>query len=172
GGSGLAPGGSQGSPDLRTILQEHKVALAALDTFAGTAVAIVKRTVTIDFTADNFAGKSNGVKTIDKNVGAVLPANARLICATIETVTDFDDAAHGTYVIVVGTSAGGNQIGTSMNVAAGQTGFPKGFTAGAQGYLLAPHGGDQVQCRLTSSVDLNTVTAGVATINAFYIVLA
>jgi hypothetical protein len=147
-------------------------ALAALGGgTAGAGQGIVKKTVTITQAAD-LAGLGAGVKNFDKNLGTALPANARLISVTAETVTDFDDAAHGTYAITVGTSAGGNQVGTSLNVAAGQSGFPKIVTAGAQGYLMAPQGSAQLTVRLASSVDLNTATAGAITLNAFYIVLA
>lgn len=139
---------------------------------AGNGVGILKKTATIDFTTDAFSGLAGGVKTFDKNVGTALPANARIVSVTAETVTDFDDAAHGTYVVVIGTSAGGNQVGTSLNVAAGQSGFPKIFTAGAQGYLMAPQGTAQLAARLTSSVDLNTVTAGHVVLNAFYVIQA
>ena len=131
----------------------------------------VKRTVTIAQVAD-LAGLGAGVKTFDKNVGAVLPANARILGATLETVTDFDDATHGTYTTIVGTSAGGTQIGTSINVAAGQTGFPKAFTAGAGGFAYCPQGAAQLTARITSSVDLNTATAGTMIVNVFYLVLA
>lgn len=137
---------------------------------AGNGAGFLKKTVTITQAAD-LAGLGGGVKTFDKNVGTALPAGARILSVTAETVTDFDDAAHGTYVVTVGTSAGGNQVGTSLNVAAGQTGFPKQFTAGAQGYVGALQSTAQLSARLTSSVDLNTATVGAITVIAFYFVL-
>ena len=57
-------------------------------------------------------------------------------------------------------------------MAAGQTGFPKQFTAGAQGYVGAPQGAAQLSVRLTSGVNLSTATAGAVTVNCFYTTLA
>jgi hypothetical protein len=139
---------------------------------AGAGAGIVKQSATITQAAD-LAGLGAGAKTFDKNIGAALPAGARYVIVTAENVTDFDDATHGTFALVVGTSAGGNQVGTSMNVAAGQSGFPKAFTAGASaGFLLAPLASAQLSVRITSSVDLNTATAGAVTVKAFFINLA
>lgn len=138
---------------------------------AGAGSGVLKATCTITQAAD-LAGLSAGVKTFDKNVGSALPSHARIVCVTAESVTDFDDGAAGTYTMTVGTSAGGNQIGTSLNVASGQTGFPKQFTAGAGGFLLCPQNSAQLTTRLTSNHDLNTATAGAVTVNAFYINLA
>jgi hypothetical protein len=165
GGANLAPNDGAGKPTLAAVLTEHQVALAALDG----AGAMQKRTVTIDFTADLAAVAA---LTFDKNLGAVLPANARLHGATAETVTDFDDGTHSTFVATIGTSAGGNQVGTSLNVAAGQAGFPKAFAAGAQGYLMAPQGGAQLSVRITGGVNLNTCTAGHIVVNVFFCVIA
>lgn len=128
-------------------------------------------TVTITQAAD-LAGLGAGVQTFDKDLSPVLPANARVLGAVAESVTDFDDATHGTYAVTLGSSAGGTQVGTSLNVAAGQTGFPKAFSAGAQGYMWAGQGGNTLSARIASSVDLNTATTGAITIKVFYVVLA
>jgi len=148
-----------------------ETALSAVKATADAGLGVVKRTVTITQAAD-LAGLGAGVMTFDKNVGIALPANARVMEATAEGVTDFDDATHGTFALTVGTSACGTQIGTSLNVAAGQTGFPKPFANGAGGFQFCPQGTAQLTVRLTSSVDLNTATAGAVTVNVFYIVLA
>lgn len=142
-------------------------------------LTLQKATCTIAF--GDWAALANGVKTKDYNVSPVnnvalvdtkLPAKARIICATVETVTAFDDPAHGAFAITIGTSAGGNQIGTSMNVAAGQTGFPKLFTAGAGGFLMCPQASVQLTARMTAGSDLNTATVGTAIVNVFYMDLA
>lgn len=126
----------------------------------------------VAFTLAELQALANGVKTLDKNLGAVLPSNARIVSATDEGVTTFDNGGGGgTYVATIGTSAGGNQIGASMNVALGQTGFPKQFAAGAQGYPFALQSGAQLSARLTSNVDLNTTTAGGATVLVFYVLV-
>lgn len=145
-------------------------ALAEVRTVANAAMSVQKASVAIDFTTD-LAGLGTAT-TFDKNIGAALPANARVLGATAESETDFDDATHGTWAVTVGTSAGGTQIGTSLNVAAGQTGFPKAFTPGAEGYLFAPNGGNQLSARITSSVHLSTATQGHVVIDVFYLILA
>lgn len=133
----------------------------------------VKRTVTIDFTTDAFSALANGTKTFSKNIGAALPANARLIGYSVGegTFTAFDDAAHGTYGLEIGTAGTAALVQASLDVKAGQTGFPKAGTAGVQGYLMSLHASEQLVAKLTSSVDLNTVTAGHVVVNVFYIPL-
>lgn len=132
----------------------------------------IKQTCTIAQLGD-LAGLGVGVKTFAKNVGAALPANARLVGFDIGegAFAAFDDATHGTYVIAIGKSGATTDIQTGLNVAAGQSGFPKRGTDGGHGFTLAPHGGEQIQALITSSVDLMTATAGSAVINIFYVVL-
>lgn len=132
---------------------------------------VIHQSCTITQAAD-LAGLLAGVKTFDKNIGAILPANARLLALIAESVTDFDDATHGTFSLTVGSAAGGNQFGTALNVAAGQAGFPKTFAFGASALLLGNGiAGAQASARLTSSVDLNTATVGAATVSIFFTVL-
>ncbi len=134
------------------------------------ALQILQKRVVVAF--GSFSGLGAGVKTFDVNVGTALPANARVMAAIVGDFTGFDDATHGTFTLTLGSSAGGNQVGTSLNIAAGQTGFPKPFSAGAQGYLLAAQSSTQLSARVTSSVDLNTASAGSMSITVFYIVIA
>lgn len=134
------------------------------------AYPVPEKTVTIAF--GDFAALGAGVKTFDVNLGTALPANARILNVSVEAVTDFDDGGgSGTATIVVGTSAGGSEVGTSMNVALGQSGFPKVLTAGAQGWMFAPQASAQLTARFTSNHDLNTFTAGTATLHARYMIL-
>lgn len=127
------------------------------------------RTVTIAYT--DFAALAGGVKTKDYDVGAALPAAAILVGPPrLSGLTEFDDATHGTFAVTVGTSAGGTQIGTSESVAAGVSGFPKLMTAGANGFATADAASAQLSARITSSVDLNTATAGAVTITVYYVV--
>jgi hypothetical protein len=109
------------------------------------------------------------VKTFTKQVGKI-PANARLVGYSLGegTMVLFDDATHGTYGIELGVAATPAQIAASVSCKAGDTGFPKAGTAGALGFPGAPVGGLIVTAKLTSSVDLNTATAGTCTINVFY----
>lgn len=127
------------------------------------------RTVTIGFAA--FAALAAGVKTYDVNLGAVLPTGAVLLAPPqLSGFTGFDDAAHGTYAAIVGTTTGGNDIATTQSVAAGQTNFPKVMTAGTAGFPMSALGAAQAKVRITSSVDLNTATAGAVTVSFRYAV--
>jgi hypothetical protein len=135
---------------------------------------VVKRTVTIDFTADAFSALTAGVKTFSKNIGAALPATARLMGYQVGegTFTAFDDATHGTYGLEIGTAGTAALVQASLDVKAGQTGFPKAGTAGVKGFDMAALASLQLVAKLTSSVDLNTVTAGHVVVDVFYIPLA
>jgi hypothetical protein len=130
---------------------------------------VQKRSVTIGFA--NFAALAGGVKTFDVNVGLALPVGARVIGCSSEGFTGFDDALHGTYVAVLGVTTGGNEIATSLNIAAGQSGFPKVMGAGAAGFVGALNSAAQLKARVTSSSDLNTATAGAITLNALFTML-
>lgn len=149
--------------------------LAEVKAIADAGMAVTKRTCTIDFApgADNFAGLAGGVKTFSKNIGAATPANARLVGWSIgETITPFDDATHGDFDLEIGTAGDPNAIMTSTSVKAGATNFPKNGTAGVAGFNMCPIASTQYVAKLTSSVDLNTTTAGAIVVNLFYLVLA
>lgn len=180
GGSGLTPNGSTGKPSLRTLLEEHRAGLATLDTAlaaatatANAAMSAVKRTCTITQAAD-LAGLAGGVKTFSKNVGAAMPANARLLGVSMGegTLVAFDDATHGTFGLEVGTAGTAALLRSSQSVKAGDIAAAVPGTAGAGGFDFAPIGTLQIVAKLTSSVDLNTATAGAITVNAFYLILA
>jgi hypothetical protein len=133
------------------------------------ALTPVKLSVTITQAAD-LAGVA--VTHLDKNIGAALPANARIVGVTAESETDFDDATHATWNLTVGTAAGGAQVGATLNVSAGQTGFPKAFSWGTFGGPMVPAGGAQLSARIASTVNMSTATVGAVTINVFYIIEA
>ena len=129
-----------------------------------------RRTCVISFDADDFADLANGVKTLTKDLGASLPAGARLLGVSVaETWTGFDDPAHGTYGIEIGTGGDADAVRTSVDVAAGASGLPASGTAGVIGYDCASLGGLQLKVKLTSNKDLNTVTAGQVRVDLFYI---
>jgi hypothetical protein len=134
---------------------------------AGSSVLVATAT----FALAELTALGAGVKTLDKTL-AVLPTGARVLSVSEEGVTLFDDPTHGTFALTVGSSAGGNQVATTVSVAAGASGFPKVGPAGAAGYLGASQSGATISVRLTSSVDLNTATVGAATAKFFYTVAA
>lgn len=147
-------------------------ATAAVSTTLTTG-ALTKRTVTLDFTADDFAGLAGGVKTKSKALGAALPANARFAGLVVGsgTFVGFDDATHGTYVLKLGSTSDDDAVLATVNVAAGQTAFPKLGTVGVRGVAGFPLYAEIQNLILTSSVDLNTVTAGAITVDLLFYVL-
>lgn len=150
--------------------------LAEVKAIADAGMAVTKRTCTINYAVagDNFAALAGGVKTFSKNIGAVLPANARLIGWSIgeSVMTLFDDATHGDFGLEIGTAGDPNEIMASESIKAGTTGLPTKGTAGVDGFTGRSITAQQMIAKLTSSVDLNTATAGEISVNLFYIVLA
>ncbi len=143
-----------------------------LAAYTQSAAAPNLQRVSATFTLAMLTALAATVTTLDVLLGGVLPANATLLGPpSLKDWTALDDATHGTFALVVGTSAGGNQVATTQSVAAGQTGFPKVMTAGAAGFPGAAQGGAQLTVRLTSSVDLNTATGGAVTVTQLYTVL-
>jgi hypothetical protein len=133
------------------------------------SAAFQKRTVTIAFT--DFADLAEGVTSHEVDLGAVLPDDARYLGHTIgESFTGFSDGATATYVLKVGSDSDDDSIVTTVNVAAGQTGFPKTGTAGVEAVLMRPLANETYKVVITSSEDLNTATAGSVKVNLFYTV--
>lgn len=146
--------------------------IAAAYDLASGSTGVVKRTVTIT-QADDLAGLGAGVKTLTKALGGgAVPANAHFLGTVVSLGTLLDDATHGTYSVKVGSASDDDAIIGSVNVAAGQTGFPKAGTAGVRGFAMGPLYAETTNAILTSSVDLNTATAGSITIDLFYLVKA
>ena len=150
-----------------------ELALAAVKATADAGMPVVKRTCTIAQAAD-LAGLGAGVKTFSKNVGVATPANARLVGWTIGegSFVAFDDATHGNFGLELGTAGSAASIMASLSVKAGATGIPGKGTAGADGFEFRSIASTQFVAKLTSSVDLNTATAGSVVVNLFYLVLA
>jgi hypothetical protein len=156
---------------LDTLVAEVEARLVATEAVADAAIGTVKRTVTIDFTTDDFASLANGVKTFSKALsGGALPANAKYLGVVVGTFTGFDDATHGTFTAKLGSTSDDDAILASVNLAEGQTGFPKPGTAGVLGFLSAPLYAEVQNLVITSSVDLNTVTAGHVVVELSYYV--
>lgn len=128
---------------------------------------IKKATVTI-----TQAGDLSGIAatTFAKNLSQVLPVNARFVGVELAGFTGFDDATHASYTVSVGTSGTPTAIVNAANVAAGQGGFPKAGTAGANAFPGSSHSAETLQALITGGVNLNTATAGAITVNVFYFV--
>jgi len=147
---------------------------AKLDGIDAAATAVVKKTVSLVLA--DLTGLAGGDQDHKFNVGAALPANARILSVDVGegTFNGFDNGGGGgTCTVKVGSNGNSDDIMGSVNVATGQTGFPKQGTPGAKfAFPLFPHGAGQVTARIQSNVDLNTATAFDLTINVWYIVQA
>lgn len=137
---------------------------------AGSVIGVQHQTVTITQAAD-LAGLAGGVTSFDKDLGAALPANAHILGFSTSLTTGFDDATHATYTAKAG-GAGSTDLFSALNVTTGQTGFPKQGTVGALGFPMAPQGSQQLVVNISSTVDLNTATAGSMTVDVFFVVIA
>jgi dihydroorotase-like cyclic amidohydrolase len=162
--------GITSSGDTLTIGEVGKT-LALVGTVSlPTATSNTTQKTSVAFTQVELAALAGGVTHLEKTI--VLPANAHFVAATATGVTAFKvDESGDTYGITIGTSTGGNQVATSLDVSFGQTGFPKPFAAGAQGYYLASHNAATFYVRLSSAEDLNDTVAGGATVNVFYVIV-
>lgn len=157
-----------GSPRLGPVLQEIQSNLAGLDT-SSVAATIVKRTVTITQAAD-LAGVA--ALTLTKNIGAVLPANARLVGYEVDAATLVSGGTINAATLSIGVTGTAAAIGAATSVFTGATGFPKTLTAGAKGYPMCNIGGAQLTATVTATAgNLSVATAGSLTVNVFYIVL-
>jgi hypothetical protein len=107
------------------------------------------------------------------NIGAALPANARIIGYDVGegTFTGVDDATHAVWNVSLG-GAGAADIAANVNVSVGQSGFPKAGVAGALGYPMAPQGTQQLHAHVSSTVNMSTCTAGNVVVNVWYMVVA
>jgi hypothetical protein len=145
----------------------------ALQELAAGSISVQKRTVTIAF--GDLSGLAGGVKTFTAAMGSALPANARFVGVTIGegTFTGFDDGGGGgTATLKVGSVSSDTNAVSTVNVATGQSGFPKAGTAGARGFDMAPLFAEVYNTILTSNHDLNTFTAGSVVVNLFFTVKA
>lgn len=184
-----------GSPVLSAVLQEIQTNLAGLDSGQAAAVAaagtattqanaaaasaaavaasntgIVKRTVTITQAAD-LAGLDAGVKSFAKNIGAILPANARYVSHELRVPAALSGGSVATGTLSVGVTGTATAIATATSVVS-SSGFPKQGTAGVKGYSMASLDGLQLIATVATDVDLNALTGGSLAVDVFYIVLA
>jgi hypothetical protein len=138
---------------------------------------LIKRQVRISQAID-LAGLGAGVKTFTAPLltgsDSSLPTNARYVGHSIGegSFTGFTDGGVGTYTIKVGSASDDDAIVASVNVAAGQTGFPKTGTVGVRAFPLCPLYAETHNAILTSSTDLNTATAGLVNVYLFFQVKA
>ncbi len=155
---------------LKLLRLEVEARLAAIEAGTSNTGVIKYRTVTI--ARSELTGLSAGVKTFSKNLGSgAMPSGARLIGVSYgESFTGLTDGATATYTLKLGSTSDDDAITSTVNVASGQTGFPKAGTAGVRGYANAPMYAEQPALILTSDADLNTASAGSVTCTLAYFV--
>ena len=147
----------------------------ALDTIAGaTALAAIptKRTVTVGH-ADLTAASNGLAQAI--NIGATLPANARIISVDASALTPFSGGSASAVGMTIGTSGDVDALISVCDVfAAAVDGGPSSFTAGIRPNKLFATVGAQLIATFTpdGSHTLLGLTAGSITIDVFYTVLA
>jgi len=170
--------GSSSVRDLATILQEiidqvnaNEVDVATAQATADAGVGVVHRSASIDQATD-LVGLGAGVQTFSAPLGAAMAANARYFSHIVGTFTGFDDATHAAYTLEIGSASNPDSVMTALNVAAGQSGFPKRGTAGVEGVLAFGLAAEVYSAKLTGAVDLNTATAGHVDVDLFFFVLA
>ena len=155
-------------PDPTTATQ-----VANLETVVG--LAIQKKTVRMDKTTDaaTWSGAAGGVKTITKNVGTALPANARVIGAELILTEVVDNVGNtATAALKVG---GTDDNGLIADVDVTTGGIGVGFFKGTGADAAVPFhslSAQQIVAVITVTEDVNTLTKGDLTINIFYTVLA
>jgi hypothetical protein len=142
--------------------------LAALSAVGSGISSLYEYSVASSF--HDFAALGTGVKTFDYLLGPVTPYAARFNSAPyVDTWTGFDDPTHAVVNAKIGTTVGGNDIAANFPVdVTSATGIPGPFVnipvVGAGSALAA---GAQLHVRISSTVDLKTLTVGAATFRAF-----
>lgn len=162
GGANLTPSG-QGTPTLAAVLQEHKAALDG----GGTNSVVQKRTVTV-LEGDLTAAVNGTAQAI--NIGAVLPANARILGCELTANTQFTGGGAASVTLSVG-GTGTTDIVNAADVLGGGAGNRHGtFGPNPNGNL----GGQQLVATFTpdGAHTLLALTAGATTITVFFTVLA
>ena len=129
----------------------------------GTVAGVQKVTATI-----GFAQLTAAALTMSLPLGALLPANARIISRELRLATPFTGGTIASMACSVGL-AGGSEIVTAANVFTGAPGAQRGVD-GVDPFELFPTGG-QLTVTFTSTVaNVNAATAGSLVVDVMYIV--
>ena len=129
----------------------------------GVVAGVQKVTGTFGFALLTTAGLTQSL-----SLGAVLPANARVITRELRLATAFSGGTIASMTASIGL-AGGNEIVNAANVFTGAPAAQKG-TDGADPFKLYAAGG-QLQATFTSTVgNVNAATVGALVVDLTYIV--
>jgi hypothetical protein len=126
----------------------------------GLAMSLIKWPVVFGFADVVTAG--GAALTADLNFGPVLPGPCRVMGFSTDALTVFSGGSVATCTFSLGTSAGGTQIHTALDIFTGAAAAPKKGTAGSLGYNCAPlAAGVQIQGRVTTTTaNVDALTAG------------
>lgn len=164
-GQGAAPAA------LRTLRDE----VATVETTANAAIGVVKRTVTIAYNnAALVAANSNGTAAT-VNIGATLPANARIAYVDAHDFTAFSGASMSTFNLQIGTSGDVDAIVSACDLlTAAVDGGPSTFTKGIRANKLFATIGAQLIATLTpdGSHKSSDLSAGSIIVDVYYFVSA
>lgn len=143
------------------------LALAAVEADAG--VAMQKRTVTIGHADLDAAATTQTI-----NVGAVLPANARILGVSLHDVTAFSGGTVSALELDIGTAGDVDAIVAQADLAgAAVDGQAASCPSGIAPHKLFAAAGAQLAAKFTATGDdLVNLTAGAVTIDVLFSVLA
>lgn len=152
----------------RTSGLSMTAALAAVKATADAGIGAVKRTVTI---GHGNLTDADGSQTI--NIGAVLPANARILSVDMHTFTPFSGGGAGAVTVDVGTSGDADALVDGADLfAAAVDGGPSTMPAGIRPNKLFASAGAQLIATVAADVNVADLDAGAVTIDVLYCVLA
>ncbi len=120
---------------------------------------------------DGLAALANGVKTFTKKLldAGAIPADLVFVGCSIDSQIDFTDGDAGTYTMELGTTDDANAFIEAEDVTTGDS--PRApTTPGVAAFAGARCPAFDIELKLTSSVDLNTCTAGFFAVRLFFMV--
>lgn len=150
-------------------------ALAEVRTIANALTGAVKRTVTIAYNNAALVAASTNGAAATVNVGAVLPANARILSADARSFTAFAGASMATFSLQLGTSGDVDALISACDLlAAAVDGGPSTFTRGIRPNKTFVSAEAQLIATLTpdGSHKCSDLTSGSITLDVFFFVAA
>lgn len=154
---------------VRVWMSPEASALAAAYAGAAAGVALQKRTVTV---AETDLTASATTQTL--NIGATLPANARIVGVDMRSYTPFTGGSVSAMKIDVGTSGDVDALIAQADAfATAVDGGPASMPAGVRPNKTFVSGGAQLTAKFTATGDnVVSCTAGAITIDVLFSVLA
>lgn len=146
----------------------HVATLAESSVLADAGIALQKRTVTI-----GHADLTDADTSETENIGAVLPANARILGVSLHTVTAFSGGGTGSLVLDIGTAGDVDAIVDGADLFATVVdGQAASCPAGIAPNKLFASAGAQLTATFVTDTTLAAFTAGAVTIDVLFAVLA